>query len=309
MPQLDEGIIPNFPLFKSISVDDRDVLEKYISCFPPYSDFNFMSLLTWNTDDCILVSQLFGNLVIKFDDYISRKTYFSFLGTNDTVKACSYLIRESRNIGIATELKLVPEDSVNSREFRTAFEVLEDRDDFDYVFDVQEMANLSGGRVGSKRNFINRFKNSYTFSYEVIDLDSPEMQVPILSLTKTWKVNKGSEALSTKFEFLAIQNAIMYAKKLNILTVGLFVEDKLIGISINNLLPDGFAMNLFEKADSKFIGSFPFLRHITCKYLLDYNRSLLNFESDIGVSGLRQSKLSYHPKYFLKKYIVRELEK
>ena len=74
MPRLNDPKIPTFPALKSISIDDRQSLEKYISSFPPYSDFNFMSLLTWNTDDCILVSKLFGNLVIQFDDYISRKT-------------------------------------------------------------------------------------------------------------------------------------------------------------------------------------------------------------------------------------------
>lgn len=302
---INDSTIPDFPILKSISIDDKEFLERYISYFLPYSDFNFMSLLTWNTDDCILVSKLFGNLIVQFDYYISRKTYFSFLGTNNTVKTCRILLREAKMKKIATELKLVPEISVESSNFKSAFNVLEDRDNFDYVFDVQEMADLKGKKMGPKRNFINRFLKKYRFSHGIINLNDSILRKSILDLVKTWKCNK-EEALSMKFEFCAIQNTIKYAQKLDILTVGLFVDNKLIGISINNLLPNNYAMNLFEKANIEYIGSFPFLRHITCKYLLEKNRTLLNFEADIGVEGLRQSKLSYHPKFFIKKYIVGE---
>lgn len=304
--RLNTPLISEFPVFKSISIRHKKSIEKFVSSFPPYSDYNYMSLLTWNTDNCILVSKLFGNLIIQFDDYISRKTYFSFLGTNKPVETCKQLIDEAKRKRIATVLKLAPEASVNSQELKKAFNVTEDRDDFDYVFDVKEMVHLRGNKMGPKRNFINRFKKNYKYNYRIINLNDHSLKKSILGLTKTWKHNKGKEALSTKFEFCAIKNAILYGNKLDIMTIGLFINNKLIGISINNLLPNNYAMNLFEKANVKYIGSFPFLRHITCKYLLETKRTWLNFESDIGVGGLRQSKLSYHPKFFLKKYIVEE---
>lgn len=306
MQQLIDSKIPNFPALRNITINDMNTIEEYVSDFPPYSDFNFMSLLAWNTEDCIFISKLFGNLVIQFDDYISRKTYFSFLGINKPIETCKILIKEAKRKKIANSLKLIPETSVKLKELNNIFTIIEDRDNFDYVFDIKEMVDLKGKHIRSKKNFINRFQKKYEYNYEIINLDNPHLTESIFELIQKWKCNKGKEVLSMKYEFFAIKRAIKYAQKLNTMIVGLFINNNLIGISVNNLLPNNYAMNLFEKADLDYVGSYPFLRHITCKYLLDKKITLLNFESDIGIEGLRQSKSSYHPKFFLKKYVIKE---
>ena len=82
-------MIPEFPQFKKLELSDRKDLEKFTSKFPPYSDFNFVSMWAWDTKGEMQISQLNGNLVVQFTDYINGKPFFSFLGDSlvlDTIK-------------------------------------------------------------------------------------------------------------------------------------------------------------------------------------------------------------------------------
>ncbi len=60
-------MIPLFPILKSVSIEDKESIEKYINLYPPYSDYNFASLWVWNTKKNILVSRLNNNLDYRFN--------------------------------------------------------------------------------------------------------------------------------------------------------------------------------------------------------------------------------------------------
>lgn len=305
MPFLQTPTIPTFPNQRNIAITDKKIVEKYVNSFPPYSDYNFMSLFTWNIKNCIFISQLNGNLIIKFDDYISRQTYYSFLGNNHTIETATQLLDVAQKNGLPATLKLIPEASVTDPNLIYRYRVEKDRDNFDYVYNISDMINLKGATFAVKRNFIHRFIKNYSFSHRLINVYDPRVKKGINALLNIWRENRQQNSLSTINELTAIQRALEFASQLDILAVGLYVDNRMIGFSINNLLPKGYAMNLFEKADVTRTGAFPFLRHITCSYLAKYDRKWLNFESDIGVLNLRKSKLSYHPNYFLKKYTIK----
>jgi len=41
-------MIPEFPQFKNLELTDKIDVEKFTSKFPPYSDFNFVSMWSWD---------------------------------------------------------------------------------------------------------------------------------------------------------------------------------------------------------------------------------------------------------------------
>lgn len=72
-------MIPEFPNFKKIELSDQKEIESFTSKFPPYSDFNFTSLWSWDTHTNMQISILNKNLVIRFNDYLSDSFFYSLL--------------------------------------------------------------------------------------------------------------------------------------------------------------------------------------------------------------------------------------
>ncbi|MEJ0042787.1 MAG: hypothetical protein WDM81_11525 [Rhizomicrobium sp.] len=55
-------------------------MERITRRFPPYSDFNFLNLYSWDAGERVRLSSLNGNLVIRFADYLTDEPFYMFLG-------------------------------------------------------------------------------------------------------------------------------------------------------------------------------------------------------------------------------------
>ena len=68
-------MITNFPNFKKLGLEDKPLIESFVKRYLPYSDFNFVSLWSYDTDNSYEISYLNKNLVIKQDDYITNEPF------------------------------------------------------------------------------------------------------------------------------------------------------------------------------------------------------------------------------------------
>lgn len=298
-------MIPKFPKFEKLTINHKEHIESHTAKHPPYSDFNFTSLLSWGGEDTY-ISQLNGNLVIKFKDYITNEPFYTFLGVNKVNETIKILLDESFKNGLHPRLKLIPEAALRANpKVLEEFEIQEDRDNFDYIYLLEEAKEFKGHKHRAKRNFVNRFRKLYKSSYKIIDLADPDIQKQILDLFEDWQILKGREKAEVENELLAIKKVLSFSKDLKLICVGVYIQGRLVGFSINEVLVDGYAMNLFEKADTNYQGIFPYLRQITAIYLLEIGSKFLSHEQDLGIEGLRKSKMSYRPHFFLKKYTIK----
>ena len=103
--------IPFFPKFKNLEISDKKEVETITHQFEPYSDYNFVSLWSYNVKEEIQISKLNDNLVIKFTDYISGNPFYSFLGNNLVEDTISKLLKHSKTLNIPPLLKLIPESA------------------------------------------------------------------------------------------------------------------------------------------------------------------------------------------------------
>src|SRR3989344_4278099 len=104
--------LPEFPKFKNLELSDKEAIEKITHKFPPYSDFNFVSMWSWDVKGEMRVSTLHGNLVVRFTDYLTGQPFYSFLGDSKVNETAEALLQLSKEEGLKAELKLVPEDSI-----------------------------------------------------------------------------------------------------------------------------------------------------------------------------------------------------
>lgn len=300
------GMIPQFPTLRKLDIGDRQTIGKMISEFPPYSDFNFLSLWSYNTENDLQISLCRGNLVILMRDYISNEPIFTFIGVKFVKETVRDIFEELKKLSRSQLIKLVPEVTVLQIEDGHDFTVAEDRDNFDYVYSVNNLVELKGGEMHKIKNYVNRFKALYPHvKVKKMDLADMMAEVEIMSVFDEWKKNKGQDQ-EAEHERIAVVRTLKSAKELdNILAIGLFDADKLIGFMISDMGNNGYAQSHFSKAcTSRYHGIFPFIYHSLAVQLSGMGYKYMNFEQDLGIPGLRRAKEQMKPVLYLKKYVI-----
>lgn len=299
-------MIPQFPNFKKLELSDKEEIEKFTHLYPPYSDYNFASLWTYNIDDAVEISVLNNNLVIIFIDYLSNERFYSFMGTENVLETTDMLIKDAENKNLLKFLKFIPEEAVTDDLKKTSkFLVEEDRNHFDYILSISELANLEGSKHYGKKKQLNIFEKTYPDSvYQELDLSNPKIAGEITNVFIKWRYAKGKTEENTSSEFSAINRAIKHHRELKIYAIGIYNNNELIGFAIADLEHTHFVEFHFVKADLSYKGIFAALYIYLAKNLHLKNYEFLNIEQDLGIPGIRMSKLQWNPVHFLKKYTV-----
>ncbi|MEK7518071.1 MAG: phosphatidylglycerol lysyltransferase domain-containing protein [Patescibacteria group bacterium] len=298
--------IPIFPVFKNLELEHKEEIERITKQFPPYSDYNFVSLWTYNVKNNIKIARLNDNIVIRFCDYISNEPFYSFLGNKKVLETVDALLKHAKKENIVPKLKLIPEENiVNNPKLFNFFQINEDRDNFDYIYSTEEIKLLQGSKYQNKRKMANRFKREYPqSSFLLQDLKDQNIQRRILNVFFIWERNKGKNRKETNHELTAIKRLFKSTSFFNLLCFGVHHRDELKGFLILELIHEKHSIFHFIKADPLFRGIFEFIYMSTAQELHKREYTYINREQDLGIAGLRQAKTSWHPLKFLKKYII-----
>jgi hypothetical protein len=299
-------MLPKFPEFKKIDLNDKQAIEAYTAKCKPYSDFNFTNLWSWNTLGGRMVSELNDNLVILFTDYRTNEPMLSFLGTNEVEDTTRQLINFSETLDITPVLQFVSEEIANEL-MGTGLVVEEDEHNFDYIFSVEELANQNGSRFKSKRHLSKRFLRDYPeASMHLMDFNDIDTQHQIIQLMRQWEQNKINQSKSCNLEHeeIALKRLLNTSAKHKLILSCVYIDNKMIGFSIDEILPNSYAISHFIKGDNAYKGVYEFMNEYVAHNLLNHEVKLWNWEQDLNIEGLRQLKLSYRPVDFLKKYKV-----
>lgn len=299
-------MIPKFPIFKKLTVGDKTEIEKIIKNYPPYSDYNFVSLWSYNTKESIEISLLNDNLIVKFVDYFGIEHFYSFIGNKKVKKTIDTLLSHSKANNIGPELILIPETNLLSNaRLSDNFVVEEDQDNFDYILSAGAISKLSGNKFGPKRNFVNRFiKNYPEATVKTCDINNVKFQQQIEDLFLTWEKEANKNRPETENELTAIQRLLKSASFFDLICVGIFIKNKLIAFSINEVAHNNYAVIHFEKADTAYIGVSQYLKQQTAMCLEKLGCTYINYEQDLGIPGLRKAKKSWQPIQYLKKFKI-----
>ncbi|MEI8338848.1 MAG: phosphatidylglycerol lysyltransferase domain-containing protein [bacterium] len=295
-------MIAKYPKFSKLSIEIKAVITKYSKNFEPYSDFNFTSLLAWDTDGKTEVSDLNGNLIIKLPDYTTGKTIYSILGNNNVSQSIDTLLEKT------AEINLVPEVVIEQITDAKKLRVRQDRDNFDYIYSVGRLARMSGKDYKKKRNKANTFFKAHSDIELVVKNHkklTPESVKQIIELDKSWSKQTNQPAKDAKFERQAIKNILDNFSKLNCFITTIHLNDSLQAFSINEIIDQKYAICHFEKAlKIHHQHIYAFLVREVAKVIHAYGCQFVNWEQDLGIAGIRKSKMSYNPTKMLKKYTV-----
>ena len=297
-------MIPEFPKFKTLELADEDEVRDLVANFPPYSDFNFTSMYSWDVDEDMMLSTLNGNLVVLFNDYITGENFLSFLGDNKVNDTIARLIDFSQKHQGTDALELIPKELLDGLDSKK-FSAKPDRDAFDYVFSVAHLANMDKWSKKSSAKRVRRFLKE-GIEYEVVE--SPIKKIEPEQYKKLfikWAKNNDIDDHWELNEYQAFERFLELTDK-NISFVSLFIEGGLVGFTSFEVLSDDFAISHFAKTDT--------LHHPSAQDVINWEEAKIlesrgikyfNWEQDMGIKGLRTFKEGYGPEFFLEKFIVK----
>ena len=174
------------------------------------------------------------------------------------------------------------------------------RDGHDYVYAIEDLAELKGKRFQPKRNHINRFLAEYPDA-RILPL-TDETLPDAKALADRWPQRRTEEE-GAGMELAALNRAFDHWQELGMEGLVLYVGSQVVAMTMGSRLSDDTFDVHFEKADLDYQGAYAvinraFARHIREKYP---EVRFLNREEDMGIEGLRKAKLSYHPHHMVEK--------
>jgi len=184
------------------------------------------------------------------------------------------------------------------------FEFTLHRNAFDYLYEVDKLADLKGRKMQSKRNHCNRFEANYQ-DWHTVPLTEENMDICRQMADVWFAQHDGEESDEHDFriEKIALTRAFDNFTLLGMEGLILYAENKLAAFTMGNpIQEDTYDVN-FEKAFSEIQGAYPIINREFARYIRDKypNVVYLNREDDMGLPGLRMAKESYRPDILLEK--------
>jgi hypothetical protein len=172
--------------------------------------------------------------------------------------------------------------------------VVEDRDNFDYLYLRTDLAELPGKKYHKKRNLVNQFLSAYDHQEWPLTADLVPQALEVLD---RWKEEKGEDG-----DYRSAREALERFRELGMEGALYFIDGKPAGWCLGEGLAGGtiFAVH-FEKAAGAYKGIYQYMNQAFAA-MLPPHYVHINREQDLGDLGLRQAKETYRPCGFVKKY-------
>jgi hypothetical protein len=300
-------MIPPFPRFKPLEPDDRACFEAITLQHPPYSDWVFMGLLTWNPPGGCAISLFNGNLVVRARDYCGEKERYSFFGTNQVVETAATLLAEIRRRGLEPELMLIPKVVIAAEDrWPGSLRVELDPANHDYVLSIEEWTELVGGCHRKHRHTIRALQRRGRLDVRLLDLWDADDQTAMLDLFARWVCQRPpTDGDERGNELAALRRLFSLGADDRLTACGLYDGDRLVGFSIWEGVPGGeYTVHHFRKTDRAYDGLSTYLRHEESRLLRAQGYRFANIEQDLGIERLRHYKRSLRPCRLQHKYRI-----
>ena len=286
--------------FTDLRIEDREKLQPYLLADGSIqSDRCFSSLYIWSEHYKLKKCIKDGFLFLRAENG-DELLYYMPLGEGSILPAVKQIEADAKFNQRPYSIVLITEDRKLEFDELEGYTVTEDRAEFDYIYDSSKMIDLPGKKLHSKRNFINRFLSEYQGKWVYEDVCPQRHREDILAFMREWCENREDNDDYT-YEYSAIIRALDNWKVLKMRGGLIKIDGKVIAFTMATNQGDNVMDILIEKADGNIIGAYQMINNafasLHCREVKYINR-----EEDLGIEGLRISKLSYKPAFLTKKY-------
>ena len=297
--------VPQFPAFKPIELSDRQVISDILREHRPFtSELTFTNLFIWRKHFDLQWSVHEDWLCIIGKEDLCPRFAMGPIGPAGRAGTARLLLEW---------LKVHAGDSgpcIERADERLALEIWgkpgflveETREHFDYVYLTRDLIDLAGSKYRAKRNHINQFHRAVA-SYTYEELEERHIE-ECLALQERWcLLRRCEEDLNLQGEWDATKEILMNHRALDAVGAVIIVGSEVKAFTLGESLGDDMAVIHIEKADPEIPGLYQLINQQFCARRWSTVR-FVNREQDLGITGLREAKLSYNPDHFVKKYRI-----
>jgi hypothetical protein len=287
--------------FLPLVYDDKPRIDAALAADPPaVSELTFTNLWAWRRKRAVAVARDADGALLILCEERGRRFFLPPVGAADTAATAGRLLALARGTGFPFTVQRVPAPMAASL-LAAGYAAAPDRDHFDYVYAVRDLAILEGRHFDGKRNQIRRLTGTHDCSFGPLD---DAAVAACLALAEDWcdlRTCQLDESLAAEQE--AIGTCLRAHRQLGLIGGVVRVDGRLKAFAIAERLDPATAVVHFEKADPAVAGLYQLINHWFCRELLG-GFTFVNREQDLGIPGLRQAKLGWRPHHLVEKFTV-----
>ena len=295
--------------FQRLNLSDR---QRVYDCFNAAGrsgcEYSFVNLYLWGRQHA---AWLHGHLAV-FSHFYGHSMYLYPAGLGPVEPVLEALRQDAKDRGIPFRLT-----SLDAADCRTVealypgqFKFCPDRDSYDYIYEIDHLADLKGKRYQQKRNHIHRFLDACP-NWRAEPISRENLPVCQAFLDQWYKLRLDSDPHQNfHLEQLALHRAFQHYEALGLEGLLLYRGDTVIAMTMGSRLSDTVYDVHFEKALGNIPGDYAMINQVFARWVRENHPQIryLNREDDLGLPGLRKAKESYHPDILLEQYwcVLRE---
>lgn len=288
--------------FKKIELDDKEKLEVFFKNAQELTcEIAFINLLIWQP--------LYSNYYCIEDDTLYLKTCSNnnesySVPFGNVAKGLEKIIKSENNFP-----NIWAQEGERFQTFKKLYgeyyDFHEIPSEFDYIYNSSDLINLSGKKYHSKRNHISSFSKQFNWHYEDIASDNIEK---VRECARIWyRQHNDDTDVGLTSEMHGIDFMLKNMDTLDVTGGAIIVDSKVVAFTLGSPINNNIYDIHIEKAILGYETAYTVInREFASHNLNDYR--YINRENDLGIDGLRKSKLSYKPEIILPKYLCTKKE-
>lgn len=270
--------------------------EAFRTAQPAISEFTFTNLFAWRDSYGFRVAGRDGYILLAANLH-RQPVFFPLIGPAGAHELMRALLRET---GIPF-VRVTEEERALVQEAGSVQSEI-DRDNFDYVYAVEDLVALGGRKYDGKRNLIKKFRSTYAYEYRALDAS---LLRGCLEVHDKWCIAKDCDSDDGLMaEARALREIIGHFEEFGLRGAAITVGGAVSAFVIAEALNARTLVVHLLKAEPDMKGLYQcMLNEFLSRQAREFE--LVNLEQDLGIEGLRRAKESYYPLFMVKKYTVR----
>lgn len=280
-------MIPDYPEFSKFTMELRPELHPLFKKLKEgISEFTFANLYLFRETHNYQISMLSGNLLL-ITGSDNEKSFFMLPFGLPEKSILDELFHQFNSMKCVSESHAVMLTDMG-------YLTTEDRDNFDYLYSREELVILPGSKFHKKRTLINAFMGNYSYQGKPL---RKEYMGDAIGVLEEWRQEREGPG-----DYVAAREALEKVDELQLCGGIYYVDGRPSAYTLGEeiALGETFVIH-FEKAIGDYKGLYQFINQSFASILPEKYKTI-NREQDLGDEGLRQTKITYRPVGFVKKY-------